>query len=68
MILDDAYNNAVKDETIRVFAEDHAEKLICNRCGKEYVSRGIKDPGYCYECEEEIKLENAKFIGGPLGT
>ena len=41
-----------------------AEKLICRICGREYVSRGKHDPGYCRECEED--LQEHKFSGGPL--
>ena len=38
---------------------DYAEKCKCKYCGKEYVSRGKKDPGYCKSCGEV-------YIGGPL--
>lgn len=44
-----------------ITAEDHAEKLKCSLCGKEYVSRGKWDPGICRECERE---KNAHCIGG----
>lgn len=27
------------------------ERLDCKICGKEYISRGKYDPGYCRECE-----------------
>jgi len=45
------------------------EVLTCKYCGQEYASRGKKDPGYCKECEENLKYEQAKenLIGGPLG-
>ena len=46
-----------------IYAEDHAEKLRCSKCGKEYVSRGKYDPGICRECEAKKK---AKLVGGPL--
>ena len=38
---------------------DHAETLICKKCGKEYKSTGKKDPGVCKECR-------MIFNGGPL--
>lgn len=41
-----------------------AEILTCKICGKEYVSRGKRDPGYCRECEETMK--EYKYSGGPL--
>lgn len=47
---------------ITIYAEDHAEKLICSICGRQYVSRGRFDPGICRECERE---KNAHCIGGP---
>ena len=47
--------------TITIYAEDHAEKLKCSLCGKEYISRGKYDPGICRECERE---KNAHCIGG----
>lgn len=37
----------------------YAEILTCKYCGKEYVSRGKDDPGYCKEC-------GMIFLGGPL--
>ena len=40
----------------------YAETLICQKCGKEYISRGKNDPGFCKECYKEMNL-----IGGPLG-
>lgn len=38
-----------------------AERLICSKCGKEYVSRGKHDIGICRDCERE---QNAVCIGG----
>lgn len=40
-----------------------AETLTCKRCGCIYVSIGIKDSGYCPNCE---KTANA-LHGGILG-
>ena len=48
---------------ITIYAEDHAEKLKCSLCGKEYVSRGKFDPGICRDCEAKQK---AHLVGGPL--
>lgn len=31
-----------------------AEILTCKICGKEYVSRGKYDPGYCRDCEKDM--------------
>lgn len=47
---------------VSIYAEDHAEKLTCSICGRQYVSRGKFDPGICRECERE---KNAHCIGGP---
>lgn len=46
---------------VTIYAENHAEKLTCRKCGKQYISRGKYDPGICRECERE---ENAHCIGG----
>lgn len=46
-----------------IYAEDHAEKLKCRKCGKQYVSRGKYDIGICRDCEAK---QNAICIGGPL--
>lgn len=46
---------------ITIYAEDHAEKLICSICGKKYISRGKWDSGICRDCEKE---KNAHCIGG----
>lgn len=48
---------------VSIYAEDHAEKLTCSMCGRQYVSRGKFDPGICRECEAKKK---AHLIGGPL--
>lgn len=53
--------NPIPQPHVVVYAEDHAEKLTCSRCGKQYVSRGKFDPGICRECEKE---KNAHCIGG----
>lgn len=47
---------------VSIYAEDHAEKLTCSICGRQYVSRGKFDCGICRECEREM---NAHCIGGP---
>ena len=31
------------------------EQKTCVYCGKLYTSRGINDPGYCKDCERELK-------------
>ena len=46
-----------------------AETLICKICGKEYVSRGKNDPGYCRVCEANQRYSQAAQLplsGGPL--
>ena len=48
-----------------IYAEDHAEKLKCSLCGKEYVSRGKFDCGICRECERAETEKTAMLIGGP---
>jgi len=48
---------------ITIYAEDHAEKLTCSKCGRQYISRGKWDPGICWDCERE---KNANCVGGPL--
>ena len=48
-----------------IYAEDHAEKLKCSICGKEYVSRGKFDPGICRHCERAETEKTAMLIGGP---
>lgn len=35
------------------------EKLVCKFCGKEYYSKGKRDPGYCRDCA-------MTFIKGPF--
>lgn len=47
--------------SVAIYAEDHAEKLTCAKCGKRYISRGKNDPGICRDCERE---QNAICIGG----
>ena len=49
-----------------IMAEDHAEKLTCLRCGRQYTSSGKKDPGFCRDCLREMDEENAMLSGGPL--
>ena len=51
---------------IVLYAEDHAEKLTCRLCGKQYVSSGKHDPGFCRDCLREMDEENAMLMGGPL--
>lgn len=45
-----------------------AERLDCKYCGKEYVSRGKRDPGYCRACG--VKMQTTMYSpymeGGPL--
>lgn len=52
-------NSNPQNSTDRIQLNSYAETLICKFCGKEYVSRGKHDPGYCKECSREL-------IGGPL--
>lgn len=47
-------------------AADHADKLTCRLCGKQYVSSGKRDPGFCRQCLREMDEENAMLIDGPL--
>ena len=49
-----------------IIAEDHADKLICRLCGKQYPSRGKWDCGICRDCEKKETEKNAHLIGGPL--
>ena len=58
--------NSIVHEPIWIFAEDHAEKLICAKCGRQYVSRGKWDCGICRECERLEAQKNAYLIGGEL--
>ncbi len=51
---------------IKIMAEEHAEKLTCRICGRQYVSSGKHDPGFCPDCLREMDEENAMLIGGPL--
>lgn len=52
-------NTIPQNETDSITLNSYAETLICKFCGKEYISRGKYDPGYCKECGREL-------IGGPL--
>lgn len=46
-----------------IYADEHAEKFTCAKCGRVYVSRGKHDPGnLCRDCEAE---QIAVLIGGP---
>lgn len=44
-----------------------AETLTCKYCGRDYLSRGKKDPGYCKECERKMKGDMAPISGGDDG-
>jgi len=44
-----------------------AETLTCKYCGRDYLSRGKKDPGYCKECEAKMKGDTAQISGGDDG-
>lgn len=46
--------------------KSNGKMLKCRMCGKEYRSRGINDPGYCKECERNIKAAQNTQLGGPL--
>ena len=59
----DAHNSG--NPHVEVYAP--AEILTCSICGREYVSRGRYDPGYCRDCEQKMAYQNAPFSGGPLG-
>lgn len=63
-VIHDIYEKAKHwrpEPPITIYAEDHAEKLTCSLCGKQYISRGKYDPGICRDCERE---KNAKCVGG----
>ena len=53
---------------ITIIAEDHADKLICRICGKQYPARGKNDIGICRECERAENEKNAEVIGGQSPT
>lgn len=53
------------EQPVIIIAEDHADKLICRICGKQYASRGKWDCGICRECERIEAEKNAQLIGGP---
>ena len=50
---------------ITIISEDHADKLNCSKCGKQYPSRGKWDCGICRDCERKEVEKNATLIGGP---
>lgn len=52
------------EKPLIIIAEDHADKLICSKCGKQYASRGKWDCGICRDCEKEMVNEEAHLIGG----
>lgn len=54
-------DESIIDSRGRININSYAETLICQKCGKEYISRGKNDPGFCKECYEEMN-----FIDGPL--
>lgn len=62
MVLD-RVKKAYQTAKVIIFAEDHAEKFTCSKCGREYISRGKHDPGnLCRDCEVE---QIANIVGGP---
>ena len=62
MVMDRVKRAALAARVI-LFADDHAEKFTCSKCGREYISRGIHDPGnLCRDCEVE---QIANIVGGP---
>lgn len=60
MVVEDAHNSG--NPHVVIYAP--AETLTCKICGKDYVSRGKHDPGYCRDCEERMKEK--KLVGGIL--
>lgn len=62
----DKMKNWKPEPPITIIAEDHADKLICRLCGKQYPSRGKWDCGICRDCERKETEKNASLIGGPL--
>ena len=50
-----------------IFINGPAETLTCKYCGRDYLSRGKKDPGYCKECERKMKGDTAPISGGDEG-
>ena len=58
--------NWFRHEPVIIIAEDHADKLICSICGKQYPARGKYDIGICRECEKIEAQKNASLIGGPF--
>lgn len=66
-VIHDIYNKIAHwRQPVTIYAEDHAEKLTCSICGKQYISRGKWDPGVCRDCERKETEKNAHLIGGPL--
>lgn len=60
MVLEEAQKTGNPDVVIY----GPAETLTCRICGREYTSRGKRDPGYCRECEKD--QQEHKYSGGPL--
>lgn len=52
-------NTTQQNASDPIVLNSYAETLICKFCGKEYISRGKYDLGYCKECGAELR-------GGPL--
>lgn len=58
-----------EDGHIKITAD--APMITCAKCGKQFVSRGLRDEqaingegiAYCDDCEKKM---NAILIGGPL--
>ena len=55
-----------ENEPVVIMPAEHADKMVCRLCGKNYISSGKRDPGFCRECLQEMDEENAMLIGGPL--
>lgn len=66
MVLENA--KVLPEMQSHIIVTGQAERLDCKYCGREYISRGLHDPGYCRECEARLKAENAPLVGGPLGS
>lgn len=60
MVLEDVDRN----DQPHVVIYGQAETLVCEHCGREYVSRGKHDPGICRECERDMQPHY--YVGGPL--
>ena len=66
-VINDIYNKIrhwKPEPPIVIYAEDHADKMVCSKCGKKYVSRGKWDCGICRDCEKIETEKNAILIGG----